>query len=143
MSARRHAPRRASARGLTLVEVLLAVVILGLGIAGMVAAGARCIGVARQARNYQHAREALAQVEAEHPIQIEEDVQRANDSGSLSDPYDGFRWERTVEEVGVEEDTLFKVTTTVSWSDAGKESREMVVTYTYRPDQKGAGTAVR
>ncbi len=134
---------RHSKAGLTLIEVMLAVAILGFGIAGMIMAAARCIGVARQARNYQQAREALAQVDAEEPLALVEDMDEANDSGTLTAPLEKFRWERVVELIGLEDDYLYQVTTTVSWSEEDWKGSESVVTYVYRPDQKLPGTAVR
>lgn len=129
--------------GLTLIEVMLAVAILGIGIAGMVMAGARCIGVARQARNYQYAREAIAQVEVEEPIALLEDIEEANDSGSLKAPFEKFRWERSVEPIGLEEDYLYQITTTIAWAEEDWKGSESVVTYVYRPDQKLPGSAAR
>lgn len=129
--------------GLTLVEVLLAIAILGFGIAGMVAAAARALAVARQARNYENAREAIARVEVKHPLALEEKIENANDSGTLDAPHANFSWRREVERVGLEEDYLFKVTTTVAWSDAGRNCSESVVTYVHRPDEKLPGTAAR
>lgn len=129
--------------GLTLIEVMLAVAILGIGIAGMIMAGARCIGVARQAKNYQQAREALAQVEVEEPLALVEKMDDANDSGTLTAPFEKFRWERVVEPIGLEEDYLYQVTTTISWTEEGWKGSEAVVTYVYRPDQKLPGSAVR
>lgn len=134
---------RHSKSGLTLIEVMLAVAILGIGIAGMVMAGARCIGVARQARNYQYAREAIAQVEVEEPIALLEDIDEANDSGSLRAPFEKFRWERSVEPIGLEEDYLYQITTTIAWAEEDWKGSESVVTYVYRPDQKLPGSAVR
>lgn len=145
---RAHSPTRPLAHsstrsGLTLIEVLLAVAILGFGIAGMVMAGSRCLGVARQARNYQQAREALAQVEVEEPLALVEDMSRGSDSGTLRAPFDRFQWERKVEPIGLEEDYLYEVTTTITWSEEGKHGGEAVTTYVYRPDQKLPGGAVR
>jgi prepilin-type N-terminal cleavage/methylation domain-containing protein len=143
-----HSPTRplahsSSRSGLTLIEVLLAVAILGFGIAGMVMAGARCIGVARQARNYQQAREALAQVEVEEPLALVENMERANDGGTLKAPFEKFRWERVVEPIGLEEDYLYQVSTSITWSEEGWKGSEAVVTFVYRPDQKLPGSAVR
>lgn len=129
--------------GLTLVEVLLAVAILGIGIAGMIMAGSRCLAVARQARNFLQAREAIAQVEVESPLALVEDMDRANDGGSLKAPYEKFRWERVVEPVGLEDDHLYQVTTSISWSEQGRAGGESVVTYVYRPDQALPGAAAR
>jgi hypothetical protein len=138
-----RSPVTDSRLGLTLVEVILAIAILGLGIAGMVAAAAKCLAVARQARNYETAREALARVELKYPVELEEKIMDAADSGTLDRPYDGYSWRREVEEVGLEEDTLFKITTTIAWSDSGRNSEETIVTFVYRPGEKLPGTAVK
>ena len=45
--------------GMTLVEVLLAVVILGIALGGLVEAASRSLAVVRQARNYEMARRML------------------------------------------------------------------------------------
>jgi hypothetical protein len=78
-----------------------------------------------------------------YPIQLEEKIENAADSGSLDGPYAGYSWRREVEPVGLEDDYLFQVTTTISWSDSGKNSEESVVTYVHRPEENLPGTAVR
>ena len=117
--------------------------ILGIGIASIVAAGSRCLGVARQARNYQAAREAMARIEVKEPIQLLDKIEDANDSGTLEAPYSEYSWRREVEPVGKEEDGLYLVVTTVTWSDAGKKSRETITTYIHAPEENLPGTAVK
>lgn len=136
-------PATRNSRGLTLIEVLLAITILGFGIAGLVTAAAKALAVARQAKNYETAREAMARVELEHPLALVEKIEDANDSGSLDSPYNGFSWKREVEPVGLEEDYLFMVTTTIGWADAGKNCSESIVTYVHRPEEKLPGSAAR
>ena len=128
--------------GLTLIEVLVAVAILGMGIAGIVMAGSKCLAVARQARNYQAAREAVARVELKYPIQLEEDIEDAKRSGTLERPYEEYSFTRDVKKVGLEEDGLYEVTTEIRWSLGGKASSETVVTYVRRTDNDLPGTAV-
>lgn len=134
---------RSPVSGFSLIEVIIATAILGLGIAGIVAAGARCLAVARQARNYEIAREAVARVEAEEPIQLEEKLEGASDSGTLERPYENFRWRRDVERVGLDEDALFQVTTVVEWSEGSDKGREEIVTLIRRPSENLPGTAAQ
>jgi prepilin-type N-terminal cleavage/methylation domain-containing protein len=126
--------------GLTLVEVLLAIVILGIGLVVLIAAASRCIAVVRKVRNFETSRELLAQVELENPIQLEEDIEDANKSGSFSSPYSGYSWGREVELIGNEEDALYLVSTTIRWAERGQNVAESFVTYVYAPDAKMKGS---
>jgi prepilin-type N-terminal cleavage/methylation domain-containing protein len=135
--------RRASSRaGLTLIEVMLALVILGTGLVALVTAAGRCISVARQAKNFETARELLARVEVEKPMQLEEEVEDIAGSGSFDDP-SGFRWTRTVEQEGFEEDGLWRVTTEINWTEDKSARREQVVTLIYWPEEKRGGSFER
>lgn len=131
-----NAPRPSRA-GLTLVEVILALVIIGTGLVALVTAVSRCLAVPRLALNYDAAREVLGMVEAEKPIALEEDIEDAADSGSFTIPQGTFGWDRKVEQVGLEEDGLWMVTTTVTWQDNNRARNEQVVTYVYRPAREG------
>ena len=59
---------------MTLVEVLLAIVILGSALAALLGAASQAIGVVKQARNYETARTMLAQVEVEKPLRLEDEI---------------------------------------------------------------------
>ena len=59
---------RLSTRGLTLVEVLIAVAILSVGAAVLLTATSRCLAVVRAARDYYAARHVMDLVDIEHPI---------------------------------------------------------------------------
>ena len=123
--------------GFTLLEVMLAVLILGLSLAVIYRAiivDAHMIAVSRE-------REEVAYVfslgELEHPLRdlndIEEDAPVAPDY-SLKE---GYVFERTVDEKpdperGVEDDGLYVVRTIVSWGDGA--NREEVVRYLRKAD---------
>jgi len=128
--------------GLTLIEVMLAMVIVGTGIAAMVAATARCLGVVRRAKNFEAARHLLAMVDVENPIPLKEEITEDAEGGAFSGDYLGFKWERRIEAVGDPEisEGLYKVTTRVSWSDAARSSHEEVTTYIYAPEPTYGGT---
>lgn len=123
-------PRRRA--GLTLIEVILATAILGIGIASLVAAATRCLAVARKAREYEIARRLIAQVDLEVPIQFEE-IEEGEESGDFEDPYEGYAWIREIVEISEDELEMFEVRTTVTWKDRSKQASESVVTYIYGP----------
>lgn len=136
-SCRRHASRRA---GLTLIEVMLALVILGVGMVALVTAAGRCIGVARQAKNYESARELLARVEVEKPMMLEEEPEDIAGGGSFDPPFETFKWNREIEQEGFEDDGLWKVATEISWTEHKTARRERVETLIYWPEDKKGGT---
>lgn len=126
--------------GLTLIEVMLALVILGMGMVALVTAAGRCISVARQAKNFDTARELLSRVEVEQPMLLEENVEDIAGSGSFESPHEGFRWTRTVEQEGFEEDGLWRVETEILWTEDQRGKKEKVVTLIYWPEEKEGGS---
>ena len=119
--------------GLTLIEVILALMIIGTGLVALVAAVSRCLAIPRLAVNFDTARELLGQLEAEEPLQGEEDIEDAAGSGTFDSPHSNFSWERTVEQEGEdEEDGLWRVTTTIRWTENNRARSEEVVTLVYR-----------
>lgn len=122
--------------GLSLIEVLMALVILGTGLVILIAAASRCIAVVRKVRSLETTRELFGRVELEKPIWTEEEIEDAAGQGSFTGEYSQYRWRREIEAVGEEEDGLWLVTTTISWSDRGKENSETVVTYVHWPKTK-------
>jgi prepilin-type N-terminal cleavage/methylation domain-containing protein len=128
--------------GLTLIEVLLALVILGTGLVALVTAAGRCISVARQAKNYETARELLAMVEVENPMLLEEEPEDIAGGGSF-DEFPGFRWTREIVQEGFEEDGLWRVTTTINWTENKSARNEQVVELIYWPEELGGGSFER
>ena len=128
-------PRTSRARasaGFSLMEVMLATLILAMGLGMVLAAVSQCLGVARSARIFDTTRELLSRVEAESPVETAEEIEDVADSGSFDDPkLHGYTWRREIEPVGDEKYGLFKVTTTVTWAENDKESAESLVTYVY------------
>jgi prepilin-type N-terminal cleavage/methylation domain-containing protein len=126
--------------GLTLIEVMLAVAILGIGITALVAAASRCLAVVRRAKNFETARHLLAVVEVEEPLQLKEEIEEGSESGSFSGDFRGFSWQRRITMVGEEDEGLYEVSTRINWSELGKTSFEEVVTYLYAPADELSGT---
>jgi prepilin-type N-terminal cleavage/methylation domain-containing protein len=123
-------PPRPSTRraGMTLIEVLLALTILGTGVVILVTGAARSLSIARRAQHYSAAQHLLALVDLELPILTAGELAQAPESGTFEPPYELYRWERTAEFYGPEQDQLFLVRTRVTWSDRGSETSEEVVT---------------
>lgn len=116
-----------------MIEVILALMIIGTGLVALVAAVSRCLAIPRLAVNFDTARELLGQLEAEEPLQGEEDIEDAAGSGTFDLPHSNFSWERKVEQEGEdEEDGLWRVTTTIRWTENNRARSEEVVTLVYR-----------
>ena len=122
-----------SKSGLTLIEVLIALVILTVGVSSIMVAMTRCLATVRTARNRDVARNLIRQVEIENPIE-EQTIDELSESGSFADN-DTFTWSREILMVNQEtRPGLFLVTTRVQWSEHGKDSFEEIITYKYAPN---------
>jgi prepilin-type N-terminal cleavage/methylation domain-containing protein len=118
--------------GLTLVEVMLAIVILGIGAGTLMTATARCMAVATKSKHYSRAHRLIMQVGAENPL-TRGDIDDGTESGSFDD---GYSWEREIIESEEEDrEGLYTVRTRVSWSARGRESFEEVTSYLYIPPE--------
>jgi len=129
-------------RGLTLIEVLMATLILGLGITTLMAGMMNCLGVMRASREYADAEWVLGLGELKHPIRPTEDVMAdlTVEPDALDDDLPdalrerGYLYERTVEEEAADDkDNLFIVRTRVTWGEGSGDNRfvEEVVRYVW------------
>ena len=129
--------RRVMRRGLTLIEVLMAVLILSIGLTVLLTGASRCLAVMRVAKSYQQVQWTLGMGEIEFPFIVEEEIEELN-----VDPveYDnGFSFSREVEEEPEEEelqDDLYVVWTYVTWMDRGSERRESFARYFYYEEEE-------
>ncbi|MCX7817889.1 MAG: type II secretion system GspH family protein [Kiritimatiellae bacterium] len=140
---RRGGRSRRSRRGLTLIETLLAIAILGIALSVLVAAAGQALGVVRRARNLATARHLLDIVELENPILDLAEAAGTVESGGFDPPYDAYTWERSVEpmlDLMGEETDYYVIRTRLRWSERGRESYEEVVTGAYAPTET-AGVA--
>lgn len=127
--------RSNSRRGLSLIEVMLAVVILGIGSGVLLLATARCLAIVTKAQRYSTAQRLILRVGAEHPLTRSE-IETGAKSGTFHDE-EGYRWEREITEPESESRKgLFTVRTRVSWSDRGRASFEEVATWHFIPPEK-------
>lgn len=132
------APRK---KGLTLIEVMLAIVILGVGAGTLMLATARCMGVALKAQHYSAAQRLLLRVNSEKPLSLEE-LEEGTETGSFDD---GYTWEREVlESENEDRQGLYTVRTRVSWSMRGKTAYEETTTVLYiKPEDAEKGSQVK
>lgn len=121
-----------SKTGLTLIEVLIALVILSVGVSSMMVAMSRCLAVVRTARNRDVARSLLWMMDVEFPID-RISIEEMSESGDFEDA-EGYTWYREVVFVDEEERPgLFLVTTRIQWSARGKDAYEETVGLIYAP----------
>jgi len=122
-------------RGLSLIEVMLAVVILGIGSGILLLATARCLSIVTKSQRYSTAQRLILRVGAEHPL-VRVSIEAKSESGRFdNDP--GYTWKREI--IEPEEESrkgIYTVRTRVSWSDRGRESFEEVVTWHYIPPEE-------
>ena len=122
---------------MTLVEVLLAVVILGIALGGLLQGASEALAVVRQARNYEMARRMLGRVEAENPLRLLDEIVAGQESGGFEGGPDGWSWTRTIEDFGADDEQkegLFQLTTRVFWSQGERRGMEEVVQMLYVPE---------
>ena len=130
--------REHTQRGFTLIEVLIASVILATGLTVILTAASRCLAVMRIARNYQTAQWTLSLGQLEYYVTPTNEI----DDWEVSpvEYPNGLTFSREVEEEDEEdEDELYVVRTRVSWSDKGRESFEEVVQYIHAPEDDDTG----
>ena len=122
---------------MTLIEVLLAVVILGIALGGLVEAASRALAVVRQARNYEMARRMLGRVDAENPLRLLDEIQAGQESGGFEGGPSGWTWTRILEDFGADDEQqegLFRMTTRVFWAQGERKSMEEAVQLLYVPE---------
>ena len=120
---------------MTLLEVLIAMVILSITAAGLVLATLDCMAVIRVARQREVARALMVRIDLENPIESV-DMSELYDSGTFEDE-EGFSysWIREILMVDQEERPgLFMVNKRILWSERGQESFVEVQEYVYAPD---------
>ena len=124
--------RQAQRDGLTLIEVMLAVAILGVGMAALLTGASRCVAVMKLSREYQEAQWVLELALLEHPI-VEQDP--IDEQEVDREDYDKYTFSREVED-DEDEDGLFVVRSRVRWPAGQGERTEEVVQYVFRPEEK-------
>lgn len=124
-----------SKKGLTLIEVLLAVVILGVGAGTLMLATTRCLTVVGKSRHYNNARRLIQQVNTLEPLtrgEIEEGVTEGD-----FDDEGGYSWKREIKQVDEENRPgLYTVRTRVIWAARSRTAYEEMISYFYvKPEE--------
>ena len=128
--------------GLTLVEVLLALVILSIGVSSMMIAMSQALSVVRTARNREIAQNLLRRIDLDFPIE-KIDYEERIESGEFDDP-EGYYWTREILLIDEEERPgLFLTRTRIEWSDRGRDAFEEVQLYTYAPEAESITSEIR
>jgi prepilin-type N-terminal cleavage/methylation domain-containing protein len=125
-------------QGLTLIETMLAIAILGLGLVILIAAAARGVKVAKKSQEYEVARKLLSYLDLHEPLQLD-DLEEDSQSGDFPRPYERYEWTREIILAGVEEDEMYKITTQVLWPTTKGKKAETVVTLLHLPTAKRIG----
>ena len=130
--------------GMTLVEVLLAAMLLGLGMMTIFTSLSRCMRLIQASRDIQKMQLAFDRGNLAHPmadIQSEEDIEKLVVEGDddLGEGLEGYVFSRTFDEKEKPEDDnafndhLFTVRTTVAWGE-GDDAREEIVELVWLPN---------
>ena len=131
---------RGNRAGMTLIEVLLAAALLGLGLTTLLGGLSSCLAVLRASREYQSAQWALSLGELTHPVTEVAEVEELVVDGDSS-LVDGFTFSRTVDPKEVEDeqtdDGLYVVRTRIAWGAGGEGESEELVSYVWH---KGGGS---
>jgi len=128
---------RQSTIGMTLIEVMLAIVILGIGAGTLLVATARCMAVATKSRHYSTAHRLLLRVNTENPLTRSE-VDDGTESGTFED---GYSWEREIiENENEDREGLYTVRTRITWSARGRNAFEETTSYLYIPPEEKEAT---
>ena len=106
--------------GFTLLEIMITIAIVGIALVGIIRALAMSVDVCNKSRNISIAtllaKGKMAETESRGFPDVEEIT------GDFGEEYPGFKWERSISEIGIE--GLRKVTVRVLWQEG--ESEEIV-----------------
>ncbi len=123
--------------GMTLVEVLLASALLGLGLVTLLGGLTSCLAIMRASREYQQAQWALSLGELVHPVTAVKELDELEVAPDDS-LVEGFTFERTVDEKDIldesEDDGLYTVRTRIFWGAGGEGESEELVGYIWMKD---------
>ena len=126
--------------GMTLIEVLLAAALLGLGLVTLLGGLSSCLAVMRAAGEFQSAQWALSLGELTYPVTAVEEVDElvVDEDSEL---VEGFTFSRTVDPKEVvdelTDDGLYVVRTRIAWGAGGEGQAEELVSYVWH---KGGGS---
>ncbi len=116
--------------GFTLIEILLATMILALGLLTLMASLSNCAAMMTLSKEYQDAQYVFSLGELKYPIMESTDVEDEVPVDPDPDLVEGYVFQRTVDEKELEtnevDDGLYTVRTRVSWGDGSEQFEELV-----------------
>jgi type II secretion system protein I len=116
VGSKRHRPAfGAGERAQTLVEVLVATVVLGIGLAAILNGFSACLNAVSVLRGQSVARDFCATAVSQ--LRTNPSLLSSDEEGSLGDDHPGFKWRREVRETP--EQGLLAVRITVEWTSQG------------------------
>ena len=134
---------KTSRSGMTLVEVLLAAMLLGLGMMTIFTSLSRCLRLIQASRDVQRMQLAFDRGNLAHPmadIQSEDDIEKLLvEDDDLGEGLENYVFRRTFDEKEKPEndtdfnDHLFTVRTSVTWGE-GEDAREEIVELVWLPN---------
>jgi len=124
--------------GFTLLEVLLAVLVLGLSLTAFFGAVAQGMAVVGAARGYELSRSLMNQIDVAQPLNLEE-LDEGEDGGRFSGEHSDYRWRRVITRTGTENDQFFHIETRVEWGGSRDGGFERIETYLHLPSARQHG----
>ena len=119
-----------SRAGFTLIEVLIATVILAMGLMMLMSGLSNCAVMMTLSKEYQDSQYVFSLGELKYPIQESSDVEKDLPVDPDTELVEGYTFERTVDKKELEtnevDDMLYVVRTRVSWGTGESQSEELV-----------------
>jgi prepilin-type N-terminal cleavage/methylation domain-containing protein len=119
-------------RGFTLLEVLVAAMILGVGFTVVLSASSRCLESMRRAKDFQDAMWAIETGSRAHSLLFAKDIREEGVDGEV---YGRMTFRRVIEEDG-DKDGLYVVRSIAEWGLGARPAREEVAEFYYQPEEK-------
>jgi len=117
--------------GYILLEVILAVALVGLSLGILMDCLGRCLAAARSIQNYTHAEILLANKACEFRLDRAKDT--LDQEGDFPDQ-PGFDWRRAF--APTQTKGLWEQTITVTWQEHGRAASDSIVEYRYLPEKQ-------
>ena len=121
-----------TSQGFTLIEVLIATMILSMGLLALMTGLGNCAKMVVLSKEFQKAQYVFSLGELKYPVEETDDVEKDLTVSPDSSLVEGYEFERTVDEKKLAtnevDDELYTVRTIVSWG-RGENQREELVRY--------------
>lgn len=118
-------------RGYILLEVILAVVLVGLALGVLMDCLGRCLAAARSIQHYTRAEILLANKASE--FRLDRATDTFDQEGGFPE-HPGYTWRRVFAPTATK--GLWEQTITVTWTERGREVSESIVEYRYLPEKQ-------